>query len=264
MTLIRFTLLFLFLIPCAIVNAASAGKRIVDLATHQEMVLYAIATDYGMIGLGVTYHDPKADISKRVADYKKNLSELLKVAPTAFSADQQKKMAGIWAEVEAAVVAPVDKAAMQKLYNNTKTLEKIFQTLAEAQAAKDHNAKEEVYVLVGELGMEGQRLAALYMMKVWGAGDAALISKEMHEVFKEVQDIFDKLEKLQEGEDAKAKAMIAKVEKDVLLLEHLVESEKSFPVLVEKSVERLMEEVEELLTYVSAFISRTYEAYVFV
>ena len=260
MTMIRFLVITLiFLTPFSVGNAA-AGKRIVDLATHQEMILYSIATDYAMLGMRIDYHDPKADMAKQVTEYEKNNAELLKIAPTAFSPDQQKQQASTWTEIKTTVNAAVDIKAMQKLYNNTKSLEKAFEGLAEKQAEQDHNAKEETYVLVGELGMEGQRLSALYMMKTWGAGDAAVIAKETQEAFKEVQVVFGKLEKLQDS-DAKAKAMIEKVEKDILLIEHLIDSDKSFPVLIEKSAEKLMDEVEELLTYVSAFISWLYASF---
>ncbi|MCI5207637.1 MAG: hypothetical protein D3910_02325, partial [Candidatus Electrothrix sp. ATG2] len=130
--------------------------------------------------------------------------------------------------------------------------------------AKDSGIKgEHDVVLIAELGMESQRLAALYIMKAWGVADPNY-EEEVKEVVEQTEKIYKELLKADEKLVSKEiKEKLKKVEKDFIAFSVMATSNSGrfMPSAAEKMASKIFKELRTILDMEQKLVEGTVSGY---
>lgn len=211
LTLLAVTTLFF----CTEVSANASAENVHEMA-NICMQANRLLKDYALVGMKVKYSDPA-----------KELTENLKIMEQEFKdLEGQKvndKLAAEIVEIEKswhAIKPEFEKTpARAEMLNLRKRVEKFTARCEEVaeDISKDTGIKgEHNVVLAAALGMESQRLAALYLMKAWGVTDSDY-ETEIKQVVEQTEKIYNELlEAKEEFVSKEIKAKLKKVEKDFI------------------------------------------------
>jgi predicted nucleotidyltransferase len=245
LTLIAVTTLFF----CTEVSASASAKDVHEMA---DICMQAnrILKDYALVGMEVTYHDPAKDL-------KENLELIEKEIKNLEGHKQNKKIAAEIHEIEEswhAIKPEFEKTPDKSKMHDLRVMVEKFTTRCEEVAediAKDTGIKgEHDVVLVAALGMESQRLAALYLMKAWGVPDSNY-EEQVKEIVEQTEKIYEELlsadEKLVSRE---IKESLKKVEKDFIAFSVMATSTSGrfMPTQADKMASKIFKELRKILT----------------
>lgn len=239
----------LVLFPVLEVSARTASTQdvheVVDICMYSQRIL----KDYALVGMGVHYHDPAADLVKNSKIIDKYIAKLKSHHLKKRLDAEIRELEGLWKEIEPKLLEKPDKKRMTMLHKKVEKFSHRCEQVAE-DLAKDSGVKGEHYVvLIAGLGMETQRLAALYMMKAWGVADP--------EYYQEVQEVLDDFEKIYHEllkannklVSPKIKNSLKKIEKHFLAFKFMAASKSGrfVPTLAEKSASKIFHEIRDVL-----------------
>jgi flagellin-specific chaperone FliS len=145
---------------------------------------------------------------------------------------------------------------MQNLHDMVEKFTGRCEEIAE-DISKDTGIKgEHDVVLVAELGMESQRLAALYLMKSWGVVDPNY-DKEVKGIVDQTEKIYKELLKADEKFVSKEiKEQLQKVEKDFIAFSVMATSTtgRFMPSAAEKMATKIFKTLHEILNKEQKFV----------
>lgn len=247
---------------CSEVSANASAQDVHELA---DICMYSqrILKDYALVGMNVTYHDPKKDLEaniKTVDKYFKDIeSHKLNEKLMAEVTEVEKTWNAIKPEFEKAP----DKAKMSELRKKVEAYTTRCEQVAE-DLAKDTGIKgEHDVVLVSELGMESQRMAALYLMKAWGVADAEY-DQEVTQTVDETEKIYQELlaadEKLVSKE---IKDKLKTTENDFVAFSVMAKSTSGrfMPMQAEKSASNIFDTLRDILKMEEKLVEGTVSGY---
>ena len=232
------------------VSAAAAASpqdvhEMADVCMYSQRVL----KDYALIGMGVDYRDPAGDLaasSKLVDRYLANIeSHGLKQELDA----EVREIEVAWKRIEPQLMASPTKEKMAELQPLVDSFAHRCEEVADHLAADTGIAAEHDVVQIAMLGMEVQRLAALYMMKAWDAAGADYYDK-VDAVLAETARIFAELMAADESHvPAQVKTRLKEAEKHVLLFQVMAKSKSGrfVPTLAEKNASEVFHELRDIL-----------------
>ncbi|MEN8146614.1 MAG: type IV pili methyl-accepting chemotaxis transducer N-terminal domain-containing protein [Campylobacterota bacterium] len=149
----------------------------VNMAGKQRMITQRMLKDYALIGMNNTYGDPQTDLPKMVALFDKNLNELQAYLKDKPSLKSLSKVAVLWAPIKKSLgKAPsIDKVAalqrdLEALLNAAHESTGLIAKASGSTAGKTVN-------MAGRQRMLSQRMASLYMLRVWGVEDPEFSKK---------------------------------------------------------------------------------------
>ena len=247
---------------CSEVSANASAEDVHEIA---DICMYSqrILKDYALVGMGVTYHDPKKDLDaniKTVDQYFGTLkSHKLNDKLMAEVTEVEKSWSALKPEFEKAP----DKTKMSELRKKVEAYTVRCEQVAE-DLAKDTGIKgEHDVVLVAELGLESQRMAALYLMKAWGVADANY-EQEVTQVTDETEKIYQELlaadEKLVSKE---IKEKLKGTENDFIAFSVLTKSTSGrfMPMQAEKSASNIFDALRDILKMEEKLVEGTVSGY---
>ncbi len=246
-------------------SEVSAKASAEDVHEVADLCMYAnrALKDYALIGMGVDYHNPKAELEKTLQLTAEHFKDLK-------SHELNKKLKAEIIELETAWNAMQPefekepaKSKMHDLHvqveKYTVRCEEIAEDLAKNTAIKG----EHYVVLVAALGMESQRMAAEYLTKAWGVTDAGY-DEEVKHMVEETEKIFKELleadEKLVSSE---IKEKLKDVEKDFIALGVKLKSTSGrfMPTFAEKSASKIYDKVNDILHMEIKLVEGTVSGY---
>ncbi|MCI5149896.1 MAG: hypothetical protein D3916_11010 [Candidatus Electrothrix sp. MAN1_4] len=205
---------------CTEVSANASAKDVHEMA---DICMQAnrILKDYALVGMGVSYHDPAQDLKENLELIEKEIKDLE-------GHKQNKKIAAEIVEIEKswhAIKPEFEKTPDKSKMSDLRKMVEKFTTRCEEVAediAQDTGIKgEHDVVLVAELGMESQRLAALYLMKAWGIADSDY-ETELQQIVDQTEEIYKELFEADEKLVSKEiKERLKKVEKEFIAFKNL-------------------------------------------
>ena len=234
-----------------IYNASAKAASAQDVHEIADMCMYSqrILKDYALIGMKVTYHDPKSDLIKNAKAMNKYIADLESHHLKKSLDDDIRELEGLWKEIEPTILDKPSQKLMVALHKKVEIFSKYCEKVAE-DLAKDSRIKgEHNVVLIAQLGMESQRLAALYMMKAWGIAEDNYYER-VDEILKEYETIFHKLMNADDKMvSPEIKAKLQNTEKHFLVFEFMAtsKSRRFVPTMAEKSASKIFKEVREIL-----------------
>ena len=238
--------------------SAAATASAQDVHEMADVCMYSqrALKDYALIGMGVDYRDPAGDLaasSKLVDRYLANIeSHGLKQELDA----EVREIEVAWKRIEPQLTASPTKEKMAELQPLVDSFAQRCEEVADHLAKDTGIAAEHEVVLIAELGMEIQRLAALYMMKAWGVPDDHYYEK-VAEVLREYEEIYAELMAADERQvPTEVKVRLKEAEQHFLVFEVMAASKSGrfVPTLAEKKASELFAEIREILKLEEALV----------
>jgi flagellin-specific chaperone FliS len=233
---------------CTEVSANASAKDVHEMA---DICMQAnrILKDYALVGMGVSYHDPVKDLKENLEAMEKEIKELEGHKHNEKLTAEIVEIEKSWHAIKPEFEKTPDKTKMHDL----RVMVEKFTTRCEEVAediAQDTDIKgEHDVVLVAELGMESQRLAALYLMKAWGVADSDY-ETELKHIVDQIEEIYKKLFEADEKLVSKEiKEKLKKVEKEFIAFSVMATSDtgRFMPSAAEKMASNIFKELCSIL-----------------
>lgn len=158
---------------------ANASSEHVQEIVEVCMLSNRMLKDYALIGMGVVYQDPVADLQAGMVEMSMYLSTGV-MTSTELNDDLAASMRSLdreWKEIEPLLIKTPSKTGVPALRLRVDHFSKQCEAHVEALAIDTQIQGEHDLVLTGKLGMEVQRLAAIYMIRAWGADESEYYSE---------------------------------------------------------------------------------------
>ena len=226
--------------------SAEDVHHIIDICTSSERIL----KDYALVGMKITYHDPKKDLDETVARLDKEMEELEKHKLTKALHDEEVALHKEWLKIEENLTHDPIKESALTLHHHVNTFAKHCEVLAEHLAEDTGNPAEHYVVLIARLNLNVQELAGVYTMKAWGTIGDDEYYQEVKDVLEDYRKTYDELivAKSNMVSDS-VKSKLKTLKKQFMVFEYMAESKSGryVPLLIAKKANKIHIETTKIL-----------------
>jgi len=214
----------------------------VNEAGRQRMLTQRMLKDYAMIGIGNTFGDPKADLQKVVAMFEDHLQGL-----TAFATDPETKKSleeqrRLWEPIKKMLEETPTQERAAELQGKLDALLKAADTTTKLFAKQTGKKSGKIINISGRQRMLSQRMANLYMLKVWGMNDPKFKEK-MTAAMKLFSDSLDLLMK-SDLNTPEINKLLSRVKKNFMFFQIMNKSQSKFiPSLIYKKSNEILKDM---------------------
>lgn len=205
----------------------------VDIAGKQRMFTQRMLKDYAMIGMGNTYGKPKEDLIKISSEFQDHMESLASYTKSDEVKKSLEKVKALWAPLKQTLSEAPSKEKVEKLQQDLDALLKASDDTTKLFAKESGKATGEIINKAGRQRMLSQRMASLYMLKVWEVDDPQFKTK-LDDAMGLFKTSLDELEKSDLNTE-EIKTLLAKVKRSFTFFEMMNKSKSKFvPTLIYK------------------------------
>ena len=217
-------------------------SQAVDVAGKQRMYTQRMLKDYAMIGLQNNFGNPKEDLTKIMADFENHLDSLIAFNKEPKTEESLLKVKKMWGPIKAALNEPPSKDKAGKMQEDLEALLKQSNEAVGLFAKQTGKESGEIINISGRQRMLSQRMASLYMLKVWGVNDPQF-EKKMDASMKLFKDSLDRLMK-SDMNTPEITALLKKAERSFKFFEIMNKSKSKFiPALIYKKSNEILKDM---------------------
>jgi nitrate/nitrite-specific signal transduction histidine kinase len=169
-------------------------SQAVDVAGKQRMYTQRMLKDYAMIGLQNNFGNPQEDLKKIMANFENHLDSLIEFNKEPKTEESLLKVKKMWGPIKEALNEPPSKDKAGKMQEDLEALLKQSNEAVGLFAKQTGKESGEIINISGRQRMLSQRMASLYMLKVWGVDDPQFKEK-MTKSMKLFKDSLERLKK---------------------------------------------------------------------
>ena len=205
----------------------------VDIAGKQRMFTQRMLNDYAMVGMGNTFGKPGEDLKKISADFQDHMESLSAYTKSDEVKKSIEKVEVLWTPLKQTLSETPSKEKVEKLQVDLDALLKAADDTTKLFARESGKASGETVNKAGRQRMLSQRMASLYMLKVWEVDDPQFKTK-LDDAMKLFKTSLAELEKSSLNTD-EIKTLLAKVKRSFMFFEMMSKSKSKFvPTLIYK------------------------------
>ena len=149
----------------------------VDVAGKQRMFTQRMLKDYAMVGLENNFGNPGEDLKKIMGSFDNHLQSLRKFNKDKATEESLAKVRVLWDPIQLALNEAPSKDRAGKMQEDLEALLKQSNEAVGLFAKQTGKASGEIINTSGRQRMLSQRMASLYMLKVWGLDDPQFKTK---------------------------------------------------------------------------------------
>jgi len=239
---IRAFLLLLLLMGSASAIEIQNLSVAVDVAGKQRMFTQRMLKDYAMIGLENSFGNPQEDLKKIMMEFEDHLEALIRFNKDQKTKESLEKVKSLWQPVKTALKETPSKEKAGKMQEDLEGLLKQSNEAVGLFAKQTGKASGEIINISGRQRMLSQRMASLYMLKVWGVDDP-----KFKEKMNKAMVLFAKsLEKLMESDmnTPEIIALLHKAKRSFMFFEIMNKSNSKFiPALIYKKSNGILKDM---------------------
>ena len=205
----------------------------VDVAGKQRMFTQRMLKDYAMIGMKNSFGNATEDLNNTISTFDDHLHALHNYTKNDKIKKSTNKVKEIWLPIKKVLVALPNKSKVAKLQENLELLLSAANDTTGLFANETGKESGKIVDISGRQRMLSQRMASLYMLKVWGVDDEKFKEK-MKSSMQLFKTSLEELKKSKLNTDEINK-LLTKVEKSFMFFEVMNKSSNIFiPSLIYK------------------------------
>jgi hypothetical protein len=205
----------------------------VDVAGKQRMYTQRMLKDYAMVGMGNTFDKPQEDLKKISANFQDHMESLLAYTKSEEVKKSLKKVEALWTPLKKTLLEKPSKDKVEQLQIDLDALLKASDETTKLFAKESGKVSGDTINKAGRQRMLSQRMASLYMLKVWEVNDPQFKTK-LNDAMKLFKTSLEELEKSDLNTD-EIKVLLAKVKRSFMFFEMMNKSKSKFvPTLIYK------------------------------